>query len=561
MRELFRRLAIRPVLATELLVATFFINVLAFASPLFVIQILNRYITFGFDGTLITLTIGVLIAVLLYFLFRQARIGLAEAVSVEPDYKLTSRVLEVISRAKGQHLLRLPPPKRQEVVQSLQTMQSAYDAQHIINVLDLPFFLLFVFATWLLSPVLAWVVLIASGLTFVIGFGGIAASKGKIRQMKELTNVHRGLVLSAVDGAETVRAFHGRRYLDKLWQDQVSSLMELKSRLTGQRGLSQNALRVMAMLIRVVIFAVGAKLVVMGELTIGALFGASILGSYAYQSIVGYLQTSQVLAQAKDARKTLDGFLKLPLESDTGTALTEYTGRLELKDLAFIYPGGSGPLFESFSLQVPPGGSLLVYGPNGSGKTTLARLLVGLLDPSRGQVLVDGIDLRQIAPEWWRSQIVYLPQDPLFLNGTIRDNITMNNPDLDNERLNAVVRMADLRAYLDQTPEGLDTPLTEGGRTLPMGIRRRLALARALATDGRLAIFDEPTEALDAAGRKAVFQVMSQMAKEGRTLVIFSHEPGVIQGARIHVDLGVKPVPAIKSAPPLKIQNVHEAVQ
>ena len=188
---------------------------------------------------------------------------------------------------------------------------------------------------------------------------------------------------------------------------------------------------------------------------------------------------------------------------------------------------------------------LAINGFNGSGKSTLVRLLVGLLEPGRGQVLIDGVDLRQIAPEWWRRQIVYLPQEPTFLNASIRENVALALPEPDNERINVAIRAADLRRYLDSTRSGLDTEVGDGGRNLPLGIRRRLALARALVVPGRLAVFDEPTEGLDAEGCAALYAVLGALVRQGVTLVVVTRDPVILKAAQLVLDLSEKPTPRL----------------
>lgn len=547
MRDLLQRLRARPRLTAELLAASLCINVLAFASPLFTIQVLNRYVTFGFDGTLATLTAGMLVAVALLLLFRQARLALAEAVSALPDYRLASRTLDILATARALPLSRMPQAKRQEILNHLQTVESAMVPTNVVAVLDLPFCLLFIIATWLLHPALALIVLAAMAAVLTIGLLSMTSAKAQTVEIQNLSAAHRGLALSVLDGAETVRAFRALPFLRQAWHEQLERMLTLRHRLGSVKGLSQNLTQATAILLKVLLFAVGAKLVVMGKLSIGSLFGASILGSTAFQTVAGFLTAGTSLTRADDALRDLAELGKLPCEAESGAAIRNYSGAIEFKDMAFMYPGDSGPLFESLSLSVPAGSVLLVTGCNGAGKTTFARIMCGLLDPSRGQMLADGMDLRQIAPAWWRSQVIYFPQDPQLLNATIRQNILMSNPELAVERLEAILEDSDLKRWLDSLPEGLETRVATGGKQFSEGIRRRIALARALATNGRLAIFDEPSDGLDAEGRSAVAKVLAGLSRSGVTVVILAHDPSVVHGARTHVDLSVKPVPAVRT--------------
>ena len=123
------------------------------------------------------------------------------------------------------------------------------------------------------------------------------------------------------------------------------------------------------------------------------------------------------------------------MEPSTGTALKVYNGKLECHDLGFAYPNSPTPVFESLNLTLEPGTVLGVIGDNGAGKTTLAKLLVCLLDPRRGTIMADGVNLQQLAPDWWRHQVIYMPQEPEFISGTLRDNILLLNPELEDAKV------------------------------------------------------------------------------------------------------------------------------
>ncbi len=332
-----------------------------------------------------------------------------------------------------------------------------------------------------------------------------------------------------------------------MWQNEMLYEQFLKYKISNRAGNIQSLTSMITSLLTIGIISVGAMQVVNGTLTLGALIGANILSARALMPAVRFIAISEQLTKAKQALKNLKDFSRLPTEEKSEAGLNEYKGQLTVKDAAIVFPGLPSPLFESLAFTIKPGDVLAVVGPNGSGKTTLARMLTGLIEPNRGQLLVDGVAVSQLSMEWWRSQIVYLPQEPMLFNGTIRENIQLNNPECEDALLNKVIRLADLKTFLDTSPKGLDTLITQNGQTLSLGIRRRIALARGLVKQGQVVVFDEPTEGLDIEGQNAVYSLLNNFVKEQKTIVLFSHDRNLLKGANWIIDLSQKPIPKIFS--------------
>jgi len=176
----------------------------------------------------------------------------------------------------------------------------------------------------------------------------------------------------------------------------------------------------------------------------------------------------------------------------------------------------------------------------------LLRLITGLLVPEKGSVLVDRVDLRQVNLKWWRAQFVYLPQEPTFLPATIKEAISIANPDISDENLHSLLDKAGLTEYLNNSAKGLETYLSEEGRNLPQGIRRRLALVRAMVNNGRLVILDEPTEGLDEEGCQTVYGLLNEYAQnKSTTLIVVTRDPKILKGATHTLSLDTKPIPKI----------------
>ena len=267
--------------------------------------------------------------------------------------------------------------------------------------------------------------------------------------------------------------------------------------------------------------------------------------SRALSNVTRLLQLSDALVKARQGLVMIAALSKIPLERQKGYVPSEITGQLELVDLCFQYPDSRNPVFEALNVKISPGSITAVTGTNGSGKTTLARILTGLMNPIRGQILLDGVELFQIVPEWWRKQIMYLPQEPGFIDASIIENLTINAPLTPRERVLDLCSKVGLGNFLNNLESGLDEPVLAGGTNLPVGIRRRLALVRALTTEGKIVILDEPTESIDPDGCRAVSMVLNELIKNGHTLILMTNDPYILEVAHTTIDLDSKPIPSI----------------
>lgn len=545
MKDLLRQLLARRVLAMELLAASLVINVLGLATTIYVMQVLSRYISSGVNATLVTLTTGVMLAVLMEFGFREIRLKLAHGVTTRPNARLAVGVFSTLLLVKSAELDKLPPAVRREVVGGISAVQQAYTPSNLIALLDLPFAFLFVGVLYLLSPIVGAVVTVFIALTLTYAIVSSSSLQKPLQDLTHASSRNSVLIGSVVQVADTVRAFNAGPHLRQTWWKQLNASNALQRAVTSKQNFIQSVISALGSTMSVVVIAVGAPLAVTGDIDVSILIGCNILAGRAMSPIVRFAQLGSVMVKARQALDLLTKFSRIPVERIKGSALTEYKGRLEFRDVAFTYSGASAPLFESFSFRIEAGSVLAVVGGNGSGKTTLARMLSGLLDPDRGQILVDDLNLQQVVPEWWRRQILYLPQEPTFFDGSIRENLMTVNPEIDDAGLNQAVTGAGLQRFLSESAQGFETPITNAGASLSLGIRRRLALARALTGQGRIAILDEPTEGMDADGRAVVYEAVKRLTQSRRTIVVFSHDPNIVRGANMVIDLDSKPSPRV----------------
>lgn len=545
MRELLRRLEAQRRLSAEVLVATLMITVLGLANTLFVMLVYNRYIPYGVDATLVTLAVGALIAVFAETALRRARRRVAESIAEAPDADLSRQVFATLTHGRLGAIDRLGQARRQAALGDLAVVERGLSADMLLAVIDVPFALLMVGAVMIIDIPLGFLCLafVLAGVGVVrLGRRWIGFSSGSIQ---EADNAVQTAAFVALSSPETVRAFNAGGFLGQRWHACRDEAVRLRvSSMRSQTGM-QSWLTVLGALQGITVISLGAVLVHTGQISLGTLIGANLLAGRALAPVLRLAQSGESMVKAEKALGRLRKFISTPMERNAGSVSNHFKGGVELADLSFGYPDSTGPLFEHLSLRLEPGEVLVVTGPNGSGKTSLARLLAGLLPPIRGQILADGSDLRQVAPQWWRRQLIYVPQEPVLLDATVAENIAVTLKEADADAVVDAARRAGLSHWLDNSAKGLDTPLAEGGRHLALGIRRRIALARAIVGGGKLALLDEPFEGLDNDGRAAFGQVIEDLMAARVTIVVFTHHPQRIRGRGWLLDLGVKPVPSM----------------
>lgn len=547
MNEFFQRLGARRLIAAELVFGSFLINILALASPLFVMQVLNRYIGQGVDATLATLTSGVVIAIGFEYVLRRSRLRLARGVSASADSETAVSGFRALLGARTGALGAIAAETRKDLASAMAAIETAYGPNTVTTVLDAPFAFLFVGILALIQPLIAVTVLICISAVFIAGVLYQRRARTLVQAVQETTAAGGALLGTATREPDTVRSFNAQSTLEDAWRRHIAQAQALRRDLAITQGLVQTITQSGGAIMSVVVIGFGAVLVVAGKMDVGAMIGANILAARALQPVAKLAQLGEQFAKAREALSLFNSLSRLERESPEGAEPRTCEGAIVFRDVAFAYDGAATPLFERLDLSLDKGAVLVVCGSNGAGKSTVARLLIGLVAPTRGQILIDGQDMNQLSLAWWRRQVLYLPQEPALIDGTLAENIRLNRPDADADAIGDAVDRADLRTFVDTSPQGLETPIVDNGWRLSEGIRRRIALARALIVDAAVVVIDEPTEGFDRAGCLAVHRAMSEMAGRGKTIIVMSHDADIVKGAHQVLNLDTKPVPKLST--------------
>ena len=185
---------------------------------------------------------------------------------------------------------------------------------------------------------------------------------------------------------------------------------------------------------------------------------------------------------------------------------------------------------EDVSLTIQPGETVALVGPSGAGKTTVIQLIQRFWDPDQGRVLLDGIDLKDMARADFRRAMALVPQDPVIFAASARDNIRFGRPEASDAEVEAAARAANAYDFIADLPQGFDSQLGERGVMLSGGQRQRVAIARAILRDAPILLLDEATSALDAQSEAAVQDAINRLA-QGRTTIVIAHRLATVKNA------------------------------
>ena len=226
----------------------------------------------------------------------------------------------------------------------------------------------------------------------------------------------------------------------------------------------------------------------------------------------------------------LDEVMKMPVEKENKSYISRpnLKGDIELKDVQFSYKDQNRQTLKDINIKIKQGEKVAILGKIGSGKSTLLKLIMNLYEPTKGSVLIDGLDTRQIDPTDLRHAIGSVPQEPFLFMGTVKDNLTIGEQYVSDEEILRVSKIAGLDDFLGKHEAGYDLLVGERGDGLSGGERQSVTLARALISDPNIIILDEPTNSMDRQTEKSFINKLQNIVQE-KTLVVVTHKTSLLQ--------------------------------
>ncbi|MCL7458891.1 ABC transporter ATP-binding protein [Micromonospora echinofusca] len=336
-----------------------------------------------------------------------------------------------------------------------------------------------------------------------------------------------------ITGIRVVRAFVREPYETERFATANADLTATALRIGRLMALIFPVVMLVLNVSSVAVLWFGAERVDAGAIQVGSL---TAFLQYLMQILMAVMMATFMLMMVPRAAVCAERIVEV-LDTDSSVVpaarpVTEVTthGELELRDVGFQYPGAAEPVLRDVSFRVTPGTTTAVIGSTGAGKTTLLSLVPRLVDTTAGAVLVDGVDVRDLAPdELWR-RIGLVPQRPYLFTGTVASNLRYGNPDATDTELWDALEIAQARDFVAAMPEGLESPIAQGGTNVSGGQRQRLAIARALVRRPEIYLFDDSFSALDL-GTDARLRAALRPVTADAAVVIVAQRVSTIVGA------------------------------
>ena len=382
-------------------------------------------------------------------------------------------------------------------------------------------------AMFVLSPGLAALALIPVPFVVFVATRYGRRSRPALQQVQQRIAEVTADAEENISGVRVVKAFAAEPRQLERFRGNVARVFDQAMVATRLRAFYNPFLAFLPNVGLAVILLVGGRQVINGSLTLGdfTAFYTYLLMMIGPMRMLGVALGMAQRATASGSRlfEILD---REPRIVSGAAPLPEGRGRVELRHVTFGY--GSGPdAVRDVSLTVPAGSTVALVGATGSGKTTLVQLLSRLYDPTSGQVLIDGADVRDVDVVALRREIAVVDDDPFLFSDTVAGNIAYGRPDASLEDIQRAAERAQAAGFIEALPEGYDTRVGERGLTLSGGQRQRIAIARALLADPRILILDDATSSVDATTEREIKAALRE-AMRGRTTFVIAHRLSTI---------------------------------
>lgn len=394
------------------------------------------------------------------------------------------------------------------------------------------------FSALLQLAIAMWMSLPVTLMALIVGAGFLILFRPFLKKSKEYgqkaVEVNRDLhreMQNQLNSIKEIRAYGVEKHHSELFGEISQAYYDISLHTTQLRVIPQLCYSIASAVLIALAFVYSVLILNTGTAQLVILVYIFSRLWPVFSSWQGQLQNIQTYVPAFETiRESVAELISGVREPESHTGEISFSQEVAFDHVGFTYQSGNEEVLHDVSFTLPRGSVTALVGPSGAGKSTTADLLLGLLQPTKGQICVDGKELTAAGVGAWRKAIGYIPQEPLILNATVRENLLRFHPEASEDEMIVALKRALAWPFVEKLPLGLDTVLGDKGVRLSGGERQRIVLARVLMGQPKLIILDEATSALDYESENFIRETI-QSLRENTTVLIIAHRMATIRGA------------------------------
>lgn len=385
-------------------------------------------------------------------------------------------------------------------------------------------------AVWMSPPVTLMALLVGAG--FLVLFRPVQKKSKKFgkESVRASQKLHKE-IQNQMLGIKEIRAYGAEEHHAELFQEISQEQYDISRRMHRMWAVPRLCYSIASALLIALAFVYSVLILDTGTAQLVVLVYIFSRLWPVFSSWQGQLQNIQTnIPSYETIQKSIQELENKKRENAASAKKVEFTKNLAFHHVGFTYQNGDEEVLKDICFELPYGSVTALVGPSGAGKSTTADLLLGLLSPTKGEILVDGVPLTGEGLNAWCENIGYIPQEPLIINASVRENLLRFHPHASEEEMVEALKRSLAWPFVEKLPEGLDTVLGDKGTRISGGERQRIVLARVLMGKPKLIILDEATSALDYESESFIRETIRSLRGE-TTVLIIAHRMATIRGA------------------------------
>jgi len=512
----------------KVIIAAILINLFVLATPLFMKNVFDRVLPNNGIETLWAMAFGIGIIMIFDFILKLLRSYYLGSAGKRADVVMSNKIFNQVLNIK----LDEKPSSTGQFVSRLQSFESVRDfftSATIVAIVDVPFVFLFLFVIFFFSGPLGWVPVAA--IVIILVFSIIIQKKTKIisEQSSKEDQLKQTTLHETVSGLEVIKSIGAYSRMKSHWDQALIQTTYFNEKLQFLSQLNSTFTALVSQAANIAIIIVGVYMAIEGDASMGGIIAAMMLTGKVLGPLGQIVGMVLRYDKAMIALRNIDEIMDMKTEKEGVGLLSRpnLTGDIEFKDVFFSYKGQNLETLKNINLTIKQGEKVAILGKIGCGKSTLTKLILNLYSPTKGSVLIDKTDVRQISSPDLRHAIGVVPQEAFLFMGTVKDNITVSQQFVTDEEVIAAAKLAGVHDFLGKHEAGYDLIVGERGEGLSGGERQSITLARALISNPGIIIMDEPTNSMDRQTENQFIKKMNTI-KEDKTLIIVTHKTALL---------------------------------